>query len=1057
MDEDLEAEDKLDIEDRLPEKKREMDQLKERVKELNCFYGISEIVKDDSLSLDEALQMIVDLLPSSWQHEEIACARIVVEGDEFKTDNYEDTEWKQQSVIEVEGEVVGSLEVCYLEERQEEDEGPFLIEERRLINAISELLGRFIEERRIKEELAKKRKQVTAEGKDVITEEKQDWEVIIDLLMKTDPRTLLRMTRKMVYYLYRHENEKINALLSDVCPVNTDSGIPEWCGINMPNPKQDLQSLKVVQKEVFEIARESLKPNEISDLFHRWLKEDKARPLLLASQKKGTPLVEITDELNRFYDKPDSETALSPEDQMAIRTALIQRFFTDRLDYINIAKRYIEVKDFLPLLKHVVGPAQGAGKLGGKTSGVYLAQNILEREMDKDEELKNIKFPKSWYVTSDTMLDIIHYNDLDEVFHIKYLNPNDIRQEQPFLEQIMKNAVIPSEIVENLRKILRDIDDNPIIVRSSSLLEDSFGAAFSGKYKSLFLPNTGTEDERLNQLTNAMTEVYASTFGPDPIEYRRERGMLDFSEEMGILIQEVVGNRVGPYYFPAYAGVAFSKNEFRWSPRIKRDDGIIRLVPGLGTRAVDRVGNDYPILISPNRPELRVNTMVEEQIKYSPRYMDVINLRSGAIETVDAVDVFKEYGEEIDELDKIVSIYDNGNLKKPKKMLFDPENEDLVITFDKLFDNNGFLPKMKKILRLLEEEIGTPVDVEFACDGDELYVLQCRPQSQTQEIERKPVPMDIKENRKLFSAHKYVTTGNIENIKYVVYVSPEGYGNLDSREKMRKTARIVGELNSELPSKKFILMGPGRWGSRGDIQLGVPVKYRDINNSSLLVEIAKEKGDYLPELSFGTHFFQDLVEGDIKYIPLYPDEEKNIFNEELLNMSENHLTDLLPDEEDFEDIVRLVDVSDISYGGTLSIVMDGEANEALAYLKSPDHWEWRMNKVKEMAEDLDPDLYGVEGLYVVGSTKEATARPRSDIDLIVHFSGSQEQKDKLDNWFSRWDKRLVQQNEERTDIELNEILDVHYVTDEDIEKNNSWASHINSRYRSATKIDIGDE
>ncbi len=1048
MDERTEQEDSIEKERSIGLKDKEMDELKERVKELNCFYAISEIVNDEDLSLDEALQMIVETLPHSWQHEDTACAKISVNGDEFKTENYEDTEWKQQSVIEIEGKIIGSLEVCYLEKRPDMDEGPFLIEERRLINAISELLGRFVEERRVREELSIKEKSVKGKAG------KQDWEVIIELLMKTDPRTLLRMTRKMVYHLYRHENEKINALLNNVCPISKDSSVPEWCGINMPNPKQDLDSLKKIQRDVFEIARESLEPQEISELFHMWLKEDNARPLLLASQKKGIPLVDITDELNRFFEKADKKIYLAPEDELSIRSALIQRFFTDRLEYINVAKKYIEVKDFVPLLKKVVGPAQGTGKLGGKTSGLFLAKKILEKEMEIDEELRNIRFPKSWYLTSDTILDLIHYNDLDEVIHIKYLDPKEIRQEQPFLEQIMKNAVFTTEIVEGLKRILRDIGDKPVIVRSSSLLEDNYGAAFSGKYKSLFLSNTGDQETRLNALMDAIAEVYASTFGPDPIEYRRERGMLDFREEMGVLIQEVVGKKVGPYYMPAYAGVAFSNNEFRWSPRIKREDGIIRLVPGLGTRAVDRVSNDYPILISPNRPELRVNTMIEERIKYSPIYMDAINLESGAIETVDAIEIFRRYGDQYPELDKIVSVYEDNNLKQPTGVLLDPKKDDLIITFDKLFERDSFLPVMKKILNTLEREIGTPVDVEFACDGDNLYVLQCRPQSQSQVIERKPVPMDIKKNKKLFSAHKYITTGHLDNIKYIVYVKPEAYGGIESKDRMRKVARVVSELNEELPSHKFILMGPGRWGSRGDIKLGVPVKYRDINNTSLLVEIAKEKGDYLPELSFGTHFFQDLVEADIKYIPLYPDEPNNLFNEELLDVPENKLKKIVPKYGDFEEIVKVIDVEDISSGGTLSVVMDGEANEALAYLRSPDHWEWRMQMVKKMAKKMDSTLYGVQALYLVGSTKEATAGPRSDIDLIVHFVGSQEQKDKLENWFNRWDNRLVEENKKRTGEEMDSILDVHYVTDEDIESNSSWASHINSRYRAATRITL---
>ncbi|MFW5928025.1 MAG: hypothetical protein ACOCSL_02395, partial [Thermoplasmatota archaeon] len=455
-------------------KDKEMDELQERVKELNCFYGITKIIKDTELCAEEALQQIVEILPPSWQHEDTATARIVVNDQEFKTEDFEETKWCQTSDIAVEGKKVGKLQICYLEEKPEEDEGPFLEEERRLIDAISELLGGFIEECKIKEEMKEGKIKIKKDDlgrligggeEKKMTDEKADWEVIIDLLMKTDPRTLLRMTRKMVYYLYRNENEKITALLNDVCPVTPGDEIPEWCGINMPNPRQDLESLKKVQEGVFEIARESLSPQKISELFQRWLREDKARPLLLASQKKGISLVDIKDELNRFFDKPEDDRALAPEDRMAIRTALIQRFFTDRLKFINVAKKYIEVSDFLPLLENTIGPTQGAGKLGGKTSGAYLANKIINEEMEDDELLDKIDFPKSWYLTSDTMLDLIHYNDLDEVIHIKYLDPDEIRQEQPFLEQIMKNAVFTTEIIEGLKKILRDLDDKPIIVR----------------------------------------------------------------------------------------------------------------------------------------------------------------------------------------------------------------------------------------------------------------------------------------------------------------------------------------------------------------------------------------------------------------------------------------------------------------------------------------------------------------------------------------------------------------------------------------------------------------
>jgi len=1026
-----------------------IDALKERVKELNCLYSLTNIVKDKKMSLDESLQKIVELIPPAWQYPDITCARITVDNKEYKTKNFQVTRWRQTSEIVYDDKKIGAIEVYYLEERPEIDEGPFLIDERRLLDAISDLLGKYIGETKIKKEIDRAEKII----KKAENEKKQDWEVITDLLIKTDPRTLLRLTRKMVYYLYLYENKKINMLLGRICPVDRSSPASQWCGINMPNPRQDLDSLRYIQKQIFELAKESIPPEEISKMFQEWLKQDKARPLLLASQKPGIPLVEITDELTRFFEKEDAESILAPEDKISIKTALIRRFFTNRLDYVNVAKRYIEIEDFVDMLNHTVGPAQGSGKFGGKTSGVFLAEKILKEAMKTDEVLKDISFPRSWYITSDTILNFVHYNDLDEAFHIKYLPPEQIRHDQPFLEQVFKNATFPHEIIEGFRKIIRDLEGKPIIVRSSSLLEDSFGAAFSGKYKSLFVPNVGSEEERLSALMDAIAEVYASTFGPDPIEYRRERGLLDFSEEMGVLVQEVVGKQIGHYFMPVFAGVAFSRNEFSWSPRIRREDGMVRLVPGLGTRAVDRVGDDYPILVSPNRPNLRVNTLISEQVQYSPRYMDVINLKSKAIETVDAIEFFREHSEEFPKLENLVSVYKDDRLVEPN-ILTDFKKEDLVITFNNLFEKTDFLEKMKRILYLLEDKIGTPVDVEFASDGDKLYILQCRPQSQGRGVDRKPIPSNIPNDRKLFSANKYVTTGQIENIEYIVYVVPEEYANLPSVEEMQKIATIVNELNNKLPNKKFILIGPGRWGSRGDIRLGVPVKYGDIKNTSLLVEVAKEKGGYIPELSFGTHFFQDLVESNIKYLPLYPDQKDTIFNEELLTKTENYLAEILPKYKDYEKVVKVVKTQSLLEDSTLSVIMDGEANEALAFLQPLDHWRWRMQKVREISEELDPDLYGIVALYIIGSTKTGEAGPASDIDLLIQIKGTEEQKEKLLDYMEKLGKKLAKENEQRTGIKTENLLDVHIITEEDIKNRTAWATHITSPYMSVKKIEL---
>jgi hypothetical protein len=223
-------------------------ELKERVKELNCFYRITKIIRNNKLSIDEALQEIVKVIPPAWQYPDHTCVRIYLEAREFKTDNFRETEWKQESEIIVDEKKIGVLQVYYLEKLPEANEGPFLTEERKLIDAIADLLSKFIEERRIKEELERQRqkldyveKMMKAEGEPTSKikshEKKQDWEVILDLLAKTDPRTLLRLTRKMAYHLYRMENEKITNLINKIYPDDNDSTAVNWHGAHVPNTR----------------------------------------------------------------------------------------------------------------------------------------------------------------------------------------------------------------------------------------------------------------------------------------------------------------------------------------------------------------------------------------------------------------------------------------------------------------------------------------------------------------------------------------------------------------------------------------------------------------------------------------------------------------------------------------------------------------------------------------------------------------------------------------------------------------------------------------------------
>ncbi len=765
---------------------------------------------------------------------------------------------------------------------------------------------------------------------------KPEWKIIIDLLGDTDPVLLKRLSRKMMNYLFKRKVKKISEIMEQFHLRKTNRiKTGDLYGENQPAPRIDYQDLESITDQVFRIAEEELSPEEISQAIHRWLRYESTRFLSVIADRRDVPLGQLREALEKYILLPDKNKKMDRSEQRGIIVDITRRIFNDDLQYINTISKHVRIEDFSEVLDHTIGPINGNGKVGGKGSGLFRAQKILESYRDQHVVLRNLKIPRTWYISSDSILEFIHHNALEEMLAIKYSDTDEIRQEYELLEQVFKHSQLPSCVLSGLSLALDHLGSTPLIVRSSSLLEDSSGAAFAGKYKSLFVANIGTRKERLEAISDAILEVYASVFGPDPIEYRRERGLLDFNEEMGILIQEVVGNRIGKYYFPPLAGVAFSRNDYRWSPRIKKEDGMVRLVTGLGTRAVDRTGKDFPVLMSPGQPKLRVSVTQDEIFRYSQKHMDVINLEKGCLETVSVESVIRECGSKFPCLSYIVSIDEGDHIQLSPGSMFNIENKDTVVTFHNLLEKSPVPLLFKTMLSILESEIGMPVDIEFAYSSDihTPYLLQCRPQSIGDGLVDISIPKNIPEEDILFTANRYIMSGLCHNIEYLVYVDGDEYDRISSRDKLLQIGHIIGQLNKKLPNKKFVLIGPGRWGSKGDIKMGVPVGYSDINNTAMLIEVAKSKQGYVPDLSFGTHFFQDLVEANIKYLPLYPDEPGVIFKEDIFSTSKNILRKLVSNSEEFEQVIKVVKISNEFPGASVCVMMDGDSDSALAYLK----------------------------------------------------------------------------------------------------------------------------
>lgn len=613
------------------------------------------------------------------------------------------------------------------------------------------------------------------------------------------------------------------------------------------------------------------------------------------------------------------------------KVVLIRSMISDHLRYINIAKEWLTVNDLAEIRRRKIG----AGRIGGKAAGMLLAQHILKNSPDLGESA-NISVPESFYVGSDEFYTFMSVNNLIAWNDQKYKTEEEMRADFNKIEEEFQKGDFPPYFLDQIQTMLIKIGKQPLIVRSSSLLEDSFGTAFAGKYESIFCPNQGTLEENLKALTSAITQIYASVFNPNALVYRRSKGLQDYDERMALLIQIVEGERYGDYLMPHAAGVAFSRNLYRWAPQINAEDGFVRLVWGLGTRAVDRVGNDYPRLVALSHPLLRPSNDPQTIRRYSQQYVDLIDLRQNKLTTMSVKDVLDADYPPL----RYIAQTDEGGYFETIRSLLIKDVKDLVLTFDVLLQRTPFTNRMKSILNTLELAYHSPVDVEFALSLKQdvgplpklgIAMLQCRPQSHLGDSDVEKMPTNLPGTDIIFSSEFMVPRGKIEKINYVVYVKAKNYFALKSNSERVELARTVGRLNEALQKERFICVGPGRWGS-SNADLGVPIAYGDIYHSKALVELAGENVGLPPEPSLGTHFFQDLLEAQIYPLALQLDDPKTEFNKNFFEEAPNHLLEWIPAEEQYENCLCLLAIGDYAPGKSLSILMNDDVGKVLAYL-----------------------------------------------------------------------------------------------------------------------------
>ncbi|MHB1346780.1 MAG: PEP/pyruvate-binding domain-containing protein [Candidatus Humimicrobiaceae bacterium] len=562
-----------------------------------------------------------------------------------------------------------------------------------------------------------------------------------------------------------------------------------------------------------------------------------------------------------------------------------------------------EIKDLLSVKEKMIG----SGKIGGKAAGMLLSRKIIENLIP--QAYLKLEPHDSFYIGTDVFYTYIVQNNCWKL-RLAQKSEKEYFTAAKMLRQKLLKGIFPDTTKEQFVRMLEYYGQSPIIVRSSSLLEDSFENAFAGKYESVFCINRGSLSDRLKSFEKALKQVYASTMDESALEYRIQRGLSKSDEQMAVLVQRVSGLKFGNVFMPCAAGVGYSYNSYHWHKEIDPNAGMIRLVMGLGTRAVDRTDGDYPRITSLNKPLLTPLTDTLSKNQYSQHKVDVLDLDKNTFLTVDLSEL----------LHKLPDWYKRKMIEhdyQTEKFLKEQGRTEEVVfsTCENLVKMEIFIDTMRQLLSVIQKEYNYPVDIEFTCNFTEqeeflINLLQCRPLQVAGSGAKVAIPTIEDEN--VFFELSGGTMGGavIRHIDIVIMVDPEGYFKFPYNKKYN-IARIIGKINQYFKNKRktIMLLSPGRIGTTSP-ELGLPVSFAEISNISIICEVSYKDAGYMPELSFGSHFFHDLVETGIFYASIFEDNNTLRFNNNFLDNSENALQKICDNCNEALNIVRVCDMSD---------------------------------------------------------------------------------------------------------------------------------------------------
>lgn len=610
---------------------------------------------------------------------------------------------------------------------------------------------------------------------------------------------------------------------------------------------------------------------------------------------------QYVDSWDRFFNQSKilHENGIPLEDQCS-RMCNIMMTRDERLRVL--VKKHFRPEDYFRVRDHMVG----TGMVGGKTCGMLLARAII-RNLAPDID-RILEPHDSFYVGSDVFYTYIVDNGLWDL-RVRQRTEDGYFALADELSDRLKFGTFSRELQEKFMHILEYYGQDPYIIRSSSILEDGFDNAFAGKYESVFCANRGTPEERLEEFENAVRIVYASSAGLSALDYRKRRGLDKRDEQMALLVMRVSGSAYGSYYMPCAAGVGYSFSPYKFLNDINSSAGMLRLVMGLGTSAVDRTEGSYPRLVSLDKPEATNFTTIAEKHQFSQRKAEVVDLKAGKLSRVP-----------LETLEPILPGYLKAQvLEHDSEAEFSLRERGIrqdicFISCLGLVRNRAMMEHMKRMMQLIQQEYGEPVDIEFTINVSEskeyvINLLQCRPLQIFQDTGSTSIPDDIPEERILLET-RGASMGLSRKIQLdrIVYVDPVEYYHLPYNEKPQ-IASLIGKINWKYrdQGKHLLLMVPGRIGTSSP-ELGVPTSFADISGFDAVCEMAESRAGYNPELSYGSHIFQDLVEAQILYMAVFPGDKTPHFQPELLMEETNTITEISGGA-NYQNVISLIDVS----------------------------------------------------------------------------------------------------------------------------------------------------